>query len=78
MVGKALVGHRNQPPVKAGFTHAGLVSGGKEYRLALRVKGKRYAPDTIRRIEPQFLHVRMPGAVQRIGMRAAQLRPVDL
>jgi hypothetical protein len=38
-------------------------------------KAKRHAPLSIRRAEPEFLHIRVPRALEGIHTRSGQLRP---
>ena len=42
--------------------------------MAFRIESECNTPGTIGGLEAEFLHIRMPRSIQRIGMRAAQMR----
>jgi hypothetical protein len=77
MIIKSPVGSLEQLPIKPLFTDAGFVPGNQKNGLASGVKGKGNAPDTVRRIDPQFLHVRVAGPVECIDVGPAKQRTYD-
>ena len=46
--------------------------------LPFGIKGEGYAPDAATGVTSQFLHVRVPGPSQGVGMRPAELRAFPL
>ena len=72
---ETVVGLTEQFAVEALFTAPGFVSRNQEDALAPRIEGKGYSPLAAGRAEPQLLHIRVAGAVQRIDARPSQLRP---
>lgn len=71
---KTVVGLTDQFAVETLFTAPGFISRNQKDALALRIEGKGYSPLAAGRTEPQFLHIRVAGAVQRIDARPPQLR----
>src|SRR5580692_407919 len=55
-----------------------LVPGYQQNTFTIGIKGESYSPHSTRSPESQFLHIGKPRSVQRIGVRASQLRPVIL
>jgi hypothetical protein len=72
---ETVVGLMEQFAVEALFTAPGFVSRDEQDTLAPRIEGKGYPPLAASRAEPQLLHIRVAGAVQRIDARPPQLRP---
>ena len=66
MIVKALVGLANQRAIETPRTASRLVTGNKQDGLPRGVEAERQPPMSIGHAEPHFLHVRVPGAVQRI------------
>jgi len=75
MSAKTRVGPLDQFPVEPGFTPSRFVSRNEKNRLAPRIEGKRYSPGSIRRMDAQFLHIRVAGSIQCIGVWPLQLWP---
>ena len=58
------------------FTPAGFVASRKQDRLSIRIEGEGGPPFAIRSFKPQFLHIGVLRAIERIRMRPLQLRPI--
>jgi hypothetical protein len=64
-----------EPPVRLGYQRlaesllrdSGFVAGHQKNRLPVRIKCIGNAPDAVRRVEAQFLHVCVLGRLERIG-----------
>ena len=72
---ETVIGLADQPLVKSLFADPGFIPRNEQDCLALRVEGEGYSPFAISRTEPQFLHVRVARAVQRVNPRPPQWRP---
>lgn len=71
---KALVGLADQLCVEPFPWYACLISSNQQNRPAPRVERETDAPNAIVGIKTQCLHVRMPGPLQSVCARAAELR----
>ena len=69
------IGLSDQFAIKTFFADARFIPRNKQNRPTLGIKGESHSPFTIRRTKSQLLHVRMPGAVERVNTRASQVRP---
>lgn len=72
---EAFISFGNELPIESPFAAPGLVAPTQNDAFAFRVEGERESPNTIRRIEAQFFHVRVARALQRVHPRAPKLRP---
>ena len=63
---EASVGETDEPLVKPLLVGTALVTGYEKYRLPVRVKGERYAPNLAVPSEPEFLHVDVLRSLQRV------------
>ena len=52
-----VIGFGDQLPVETLLTSTGFVATAKDDSVPLRIEGECEALDTIRRLQPQFLHV---------------------
>ena len=71
MSAETVIGLADQLAVEPSFAAARFVSCNQKDGVALRIEGKSDSPLTIGRAEPQFFHIRVIGAVQRIHAGAA-------
>ncbi len=72
---EASVGETDEPLVKPLLVGTALVTGYEKYRLPVRVKGERYAPNLAVPSEPEFLHVDVLRSLQRVHRGAPEARP---
>jgi hypothetical protein len=75
---EALVRPGDELPVEAPFAAAGFVSRREENGPPVGVEGEGDPPDATPGKASQFLHVRVPGPAQGVGMRPAKLRAFPL
>jgi hypothetical protein len=78
MAGKAGVRLGDQRLVEPLLRHPRFVTCHQHDGTAFGIERERHAPDPIVRRKPQFLHIAMFGASERIGMGPAQHRPRQL
>src|SRR5947199_10771466 len=76
MSGKPTIRLCDELSVEALLASAGLVAGHEQDRSSIGVEGKGGAPLAIRSLEPQFFHIGVLGALERIGIWAPELRTV--
>ena len=76
MGGKPEIRLGDEPLVETLLAAAGFVAGREKDAASLRIKGEGGAPYSIRRLEPQLLHIGMLRALERVRMRPSQLRAV--
>ena len=75
---EALVRPGDELSVEAPLAAAGLVSCRQEDGLPVGIKGEGNPPDATASVAAQFLHIRVPGASEGVGMRPAELRALPL
>jgi hypothetical protein len=75
---EAVVGLPDQFPIEAPFANTGFVASDEEDGSPSRVESECHTPLTICRAETKLLHIRIPGALQRIDSRPTQSRPEPL
>src|SRR4051794_17691786 len=74
MLAKSLVSFCDEVAVKSFLAAARLVSRNQKDGSPFRVEREGQAPDTVSRVKPQLLHIRVEGAIERIGARSAESR----
>jgi hypothetical protein len=72
---KPFVSFGDELLVKSFFASARLVPRHEKDSPALWIESERYAPHTIRCVEPQLLHIRVARAVQSINAGSPQSWP---
>jgi hypothetical protein len=72
---ETLVRLTDQIGIKAPLTNTRFIAGNQQDRLASYVERKGQSPLAVHRCETQLFHIRVPGAIQCIYSRPAQLRP---
>ena len=74
MVVEALVSFSDESSVKTPLTCTRLVCSHQHDSSLFRIERECYAPNAVGSIETHFLHVWVPGAVQRVHPGPSQLR----
>ena len=75
---EALVRPGDELSVEAPLAAAGLVSCRQEDGLPVGIKGEGNPPDATASVAAQFLHIRVPGPCEGVGMRPPELRALPL
>jgi hypothetical protein len=70
---ESAIGAPDQFSVEAGFCKPGLIAHGQQDGLSPRVESESHAPHPTIGTKSQFLHVRVPGAFERVDARSAEL-----
>jgi hypothetical protein len=73
-----LIGPSHQLPVKPPLIHSRFIAADEQDRHPIRIERKRDPQHRRRGPSPQFFYVGVPRTLQRIGVRATQLRAEQL
>lgn len=74
MIVKSFVGLRYELTIESLLATTRLVGTNQENSVTPCVERESDAPDAAGRVEPQLLHVRVAGAIERINTWSAELR----
>jgi len=75
MIVEPVIRLSNEPLIKPFLAAARFVAAAQDDGLPLRVESESETPGAVLSGEAQLLHVGVTRSLQRIGMRAAQIRP---
>jgi hypothetical protein len=70
---ESAIGAPDQISVEADFCNPSLIANGQQDGFSPGIESESHAPYTTVGTESQFLHVRVSGALERVGSRSTEL-----